>query len=121
MGGWRDRYRAYDEKMKAAPGIGLSGQPFAFHYGLPVDSAGKLSDGRTFANIREFKKLLLDREERTVARNLAGQLTTYATGAPIAFSDRRQVEEVLDKARGSGFGVRDIVYAIVESDLFRNK
>jgi mono/diheme cytochrome c family protein len=121
MGGWRDRYRAYDEKVKPAPGIGLSGQPFAFHYGLPVDSAGKLSDGRTFANIREFKKLLLDREERTVARNLAGQLTTYATGAPIAFSDRRQVEEVLDKARGSGFGVRDIVYAIVESDLFRNK
>jgi hypothetical protein len=41
MGGWRDRYRAYDEKVKPAPGIGLSGQPFAFHHGLPVDSAGQ--------------------------------------------------------------------------------
>lgn len=121
MGGWRERYRAFDEKAKAEPGIGLSGQPFAFHYGLPVDSAGVLTDGRTFKDIREFKRLLLDHDEDTVARNLVGQLTTYATGAPIGFADRKQVQEILDKTRGSGYGVRDIVHGIVESDLFRNK
>jgi len=121
MGGWRDRYRAFAENAKPEPGIGLSGQPFAFHYGLPVDSAGVLPDGRTFKDIREFKRLLLDHEDRTVARNLVAQLATYATGAPIGFSDRKQVEEVLDKTRGSGYGVRDIVHGIVESDLFRNK
>ncbi len=121
MGGWRDRYRAFAENAKPEPGIGLSGQPFAFHYGLPVDSAGALADGRTFQGIREFKQLLLDHEERTVARNLVGQLTTYGTGAPIGFSDRKQVEEILDKTRGSDYGVRDIIHRIVESDLFRNK
>jgi hypothetical protein len=121
MGGWRTRYRAFAEGAKPEPGIGLSGQPYAFHYGLPVDSAGALTDGRTFNDIREFKKLLLDHEERTVARNVVSQLATYATGAPIGFSDRKQVEEVLDKSRGSGYGVRDIVYGIVASDLFRNK
>jgi hypothetical protein len=121
MGGWRSRYRAFAEDAKPEPGIGLSGQPFAFHYGLPVDSAGALTDGRTFKDVREFKKLLLDHEERKVARNLASQIATYATGAPIGFSDRKQVEEVLDKTRGSGYGVRDIVYGIVASDLFRNK
>ena len=121
MGGWRDRYRAFAEGAKPEPGIGLSGQPFAFHYGLPVDSAGALTDGRTFKDIREFKRLLLDHEEQTVARNLVSQLATYATGAPIGFSDRKQVQEVLDKTRGSGYGVRDIVHGIVQSDLFRNK
>jgi len=121
MGGWRDRYRAFAEDVKPEPGIGLSGQPFAFHYGLPVDSAGTLADGRSFKDIREFKRLLLDHDERTVARNLVDQLATYATGAPIGFSDRKQVEEVLDKTQGSGYGVRDIVHGIVESDLFRNK
>ena len=121
MGGWRDRYRAVAEDAKPEPGIGLSGQPFAFHYGLPVDSAGALTDGRAFKDIREFKRLLLDHEEQTVARNLVSQLATYATGAPIGFSDRKQVEEVLDKTRGSGYGVRDIVHGIVQSDLFRNK
>ena len=39
--------------------------------------------GRSFKDIREFKQLLLDREERTVARNLVAQLATYATGAPV--------------------------------------
>jgi hypothetical protein len=121
MGGWRDRYRAFTENAKPEPGIGLSGQRFAFHYGLSVDSAGALADGRSFKDVREFKRLLLGREERTVARNLVGQLATYATGAPIGFSDRREVEDVLDKSRGSGYGVRDILHRIVASDLFRNK
>jgi hypothetical protein len=121
MGGWRDRYRAFAEKVEPERGIGLSGQPFAFHYGLPVDAAGALTDGRAFKDVREFKRLLLDHEERRVAQNVVSQLATYATGAPIGFSDRKQVEEVLDKSRGSGYGVRDIIHGIVESDLFRNK
>jgi hypothetical protein len=121
MGGWRDRYRAFAENARPEPGIGLSGQPFAFHYGLPVDSAGALGEGRAFKGIRDFKQLLLDYEERTVAQNFVSQLTTYATGAPILFSDRKQVEEILDKTRGSRYGIRDIVHQIVESDLFQNK
>jgi len=121
MGGWRDRYRAYAENVKPESGIGLSGQPFAFHFGLPVDSSGALTDGRTFKDIREFKRLLLNHEERTVARNLVSQLATYGTGAPIGFSDRKQVEEILDRTRGSGYGARDIVHGIVQSDVFRNK
>ena len=109
MGGWRDRYRAFAEGVKPEPGIGLSGQPFAFHYGLPVDSAGALTDGRAFKDIREFKQLLLDHEEQTVARNLVGQLATYATGAPIGFSDRKAGGANPRQTRGSGYGVRDIV------------
>jgi hypothetical protein len=63
----------------------------------------------------------LSREERTVARNLVSQLATYGTGAPVGFSDRKQVEEILDQTGGSGHGARDIVHGIVESDLFRIK
>ena len=121
MGGWRDHYRVFADGVKAEPGIGLSGQPFAFRYGLPVDSAGALPDGPAFRDIREFKRLLLEQEEPKVARNLVGQLATYATGAPIGFSDRKQVEEILDKTRGAGYGVRSIVQGIVQSDLFQFK
>ncbi len=121
MGGQRDRYRAFADGVKPEQGIGLSGQPFAFRYGLPVDSAGTLSDGRSFQNIREFKKLLLDHDERKIAGNLVGQLATFATGAPVGFSDRKQVDEILDKTRASEYGVRGMVHGIVQSDLFRNK
>ncbi len=121
MGGWRGRYRAFAENVKPEPGIGLSGQPFAFHYGLPVDSSAVLTDGRAFQDIREFKRLLVDQEEGTVARNLVSQLATYATAAPIGFADRKILQEILNNTRSSGYGLRDIVHGIVASDLFRNK
>jgi hypothetical protein len=121
MGGWRDHYRAFTEGAKPEPGVGLSGQRFAFHYGLPVDSAGALPDGRSFRDVREFKRLLLEHEEQTVARNLVRQLAIYATGAPVGFTDRKQVDEILENSRASGYGVRSIVHGIVQSDLFRDK
>ena len=40
MGGYRERYRAVSEKVPPVRGFGLNGQAFAFHYALPVDSAG---------------------------------------------------------------------------------
>lgn len=119
MGGWRDHYRAFAESAKPEPGIGLSGQRYAFHYGLPVDSAGALPDGRTFKDVREFKQQLLDHDVDTVARNLAGQLVIYATGAPVGYSDRRIVDEILAKTKTSDYGVRDMVHQIVESKLFQ--
>ena len=56
-----------------------------------------------------------------IARNLARQLTVFATGAPVRFSDREEIEEILDDRASQPYGVRSIVHAIVQSDLFRNK
>jgi hypothetical protein len=56
-----------------------------------------------------------------IARNLVRQLTVFATGAPVRFSDRDEVEKILAAAKGTGYGVRSIVHAIVQSELFRNK
>src|SRR5436305_8917596 len=120
MGGHRDRYRAVSEKVPPFKGFGMNGQPFAFHHALPVDSAGALPDGRPFKDVRELKRLLVQ-DERPIARNLARQLTVFATGAPVRFSDRDEVEKILAAAKGSGYGVRSLVHAIVQSELFRNK
>jgi hypothetical protein len=121
MGGWRERYRAASETAKPEPGIGFSGQRYSFHYALPVDSAGTLPNGRPFRDVVEFKQLMVQQEEQTVARNLARQLATYATGAPISFADRTQIDEILQKTRGSGYGVRSLVHNIVQSNLFQYK
>jgi len=68
--------------------------------------------------VRELKGLLV-RDERQM-RGMARQLTVFATGAPAWFSDREEIERILDAARRS---VRraQLVHAIVQSDLFRNK
>ncbi len=120
MGGWRDRYRAVDEKVPAVAGRGKNGQPFEYHYALPVDSSGSLPDGRTFANIHDFK-LLLKSEDETLARNLARQLTVFATGAPVRFSDRPKIEQMLERSKAQNYGVRSLIHEVVQSELFRSK
>jgi hypothetical protein len=119
MGAWRDRYRALVDGPPE-PGIGHNGQKFAFHPGPAVDASGTLPDGRSFRDVRELKRLLLE-DERQLARNLTRQLLVYATGAPVRFGDRRRVEQILDRAAPRGYGVRTIVHEIVQSELFLSK
>jgi hypothetical protein len=120
MGGYRERYRAVSDKVPAVKGYGRNGQAFKFHYALPVDSAGELPDGRPFKDVRELKKLLVQ-DERPIARNLVRQLTVFATGAPVRFFDRKGMEQILDAARTGQYGVRSLVHALVQSELFRNQ
>jgi len=138
LGGWRDHYRALGDGKTAnnattrpttrtattapAPviGIGKNGQRFVFHEGPAVDASGQLPDGRKFADVRGLKRLLLS-DERQVARNLTRQLIVYATGAPVRFGDRAKVEQILDAAAPSGYGVRTLIHEIVKSELFVNK
>ena len=119
MGGWRDRYRS-EAEGEPAEGIAKSGQKFAFRFAQPVDPSGVLPDGRAFDDIREFKRLLLS-DERIIARNLACQLAVYATGAPVGFADREDIEKLLDRAASSHFGVRTLIHELVRSELFLKK
>jgi len=119
MGGWRDRYRALGG-TEFAEGLGHNGQKFAFHKALLVDSSGQMADGRPFADIRSFKQLLLD-DEPQIARNLVRQLTTYATGAPVRFGDRPEIERILQQAAPSHYGVRTLMHEVVQSSLFLHK
>ena len=118
MGGFRERYRALDGKTPEV-GIGKNGQKYAFHNALAIESYGEL-DGKKFKDIREFKKIVAA-EERQLARNIVGQLTVFATGSPVGFSDRPKVEALLDEAKGGHYGIRDLVQGLVSSDLFLNK
>ncbi len=120
MGGFRERYRAVDENQSPAKGFGLNGQAFAFHYALPIDTAGTMPDGKPFKDIRELKSLIL-RDEKVVAKNLVGQLLIYATGTPITVSDSEHVNSILQQAEHDRYGARSVIHAIVENDLFLKK
>jgi hypothetical protein len=120
MGGFRERYRAVSDKAPPVKGFGVNGQAFVFHYALPVDSAGTIPGGQAFKDVRDLKRLLVQ-DEVPIARNLARQLTVFATGAPVRFSDRDQIEQVLQAAKPRQYGVRSLVHEIVQSELFRSK
>ncbi len=119
MGGWRDRYRAIGG-TEPVEGLGHNGQKFTFHRAQLVDSSGQMADGRTFGDIRSFKQLLLN-DEPQIARNLTRQLVTYATGAPVRFGDRPEIERILHQTAATRYGVRSIVHEVVQSRLFLHK
>ena len=119
MGGWRDRYRAVGT-VEPVKGIGHNGVYYHFGLGQPVDASGELPDGRGFADVRQLKQCLAADKDQ-LARNLARQLIIYSTGAPIRFSDRAELEKIVQKNRREGYGIRSLIHAVVQSDLFRNK
>ena len=125
MGANRDFYRALFEPIPAdfigprAPNTRkiVHGKRIEYHPGKPVDCTGELPDGRAFRNIAELQELLASDEEN-LARAFVGQLITYATGAPVSFADRAEVESILARAKASGYGFRTLLVETVFSPLF---
>lgn len=116
-GGRRDRYRGVEEG-EPVTGIDRAGHDFAYRLAVPVDPSGCLPDGRRFADIRELKRLLAA-DERQIARNLLQQLATHATGSPVRFADRSELERILDATAADGHRVGDLLRGLVASRFFR--
>lgn len=116
MGGWRDSYRKVGDY---GPMI-VDGRRVRYRNGPPVDAADQLPDGRRFANIDEYKQLLLQDKDQ-LARSLAEKLLTYATGAAPTTGDRPEIERIVIATRGKNYGLRSLVHEIVQSSTFQTK
>jgi mono/diheme cytochrome c family protein len=124
IGGWRERYRVVAERKdwvrnRVGP---LAKYLAAYQYGegRQIEAGDQLPDGRQFADLSEFKQLLLAHPER-IARCLTEKLVTYATGHPVGFSDHQAVSQILAEAKKSDYGLRSLIHAVVASELFQKK
>ncbi|WP_145359728.1 DUF1588 domain-containing protein [Alienimonas californiensis] len=86
----------------------------------PVDPSYEMPDGASFDDVVGFQKLATRRPD-PLAANLASHLLTYATGAPVAFADRRAIDDVVWQARDADYGTRSLLHACIQSPLFRRK
>lgn len=116
LGAWRDRYRGL-EKGEKITGVDRAGHQFEYRIALPVETAGKLLNGESFDDITDLKQILAHRP-RQLARNLLHQLTLYATGIPVRFSDRRVIEAILDQTKSKGYRVGDLLHGLIQSRIF---
>ncbi len=116
LGGWRTHYRGLEEGERIT-GIDRAGHTFSYTIASPVDTAGKLLDGRTFKNINDLKTLL-SANPRQLARNLLHQFTLYSTGTPVRFSDRPQIESLLNTCAKANYPIRDLLHALIQSPIF---
>ncbi len=85
-----------------------------------VDPSGVTPAGEEFADIGGWKRIYYKKPEM-LARCFTEQLLTYATGAPMRFSDRDAVSAIVKKAKANDYGVRSIIRAAVASPIFLNK
>ena len=116
MGAWRDRYRGLAQGEKIT-GIDPAGHPYEYRVGSPVDSSGSLPSGEEFRDIHELKQILAGKP-RQLARNLLQQFTLYSTGTPMRFSDRAEIEAILDRSAPGGYRIGDLLHEFVQSRIF---
>jgi hypothetical protein len=116
VGHWRTHYRGTAVGQRVS-GIDHTGHDFAYTIAGTVDASGTLADGRGFHDVRELKSIFAA-NHRQLARNLLHQLTVYATGTPVRFSDRGEIEKMLDSCAADDYRTRDLIHALVRSRVF---
>jgi len=119
IGGFREKYRSVEHGEPQKERL-LGRNIWEYKLNLPVDASGVTPDGETFNGIVSYKKTLA-RKKRKLAENLVRQLVIYSTGAEIQFADREKIDAILDQCKKNDYGIRSLVHAIVQSELFRHK
>ena len=114
IGGWRESYRATGEPKE------VNGRRVRFWNGPAVDPSDTLADGRSFRNIDEYKQLILEDKDQ-LARNLAEKLLAYGTGAAPTATDKPQIQGIVGTVRDKSYGFKELIHAVVQSELFQSK
>ncbi|MCH2600275.1 MAG: DUF1592 domain-containing protein [Pirellulales bacterium] len=106
VGRFRDRYRVQVDGV--------------IREDLAVDSSGVTPNGKEFGGIQEFKRHLMD-DKDIILGNFISKLMEFATGAQIQFADREELNKIIELSKKNEYPVRDILHAVVQSEIFRKK
>ncbi len=105
IGGYREFYPSVDAGDSRA-------------LGKQVDGSGELPSGERFSDERGLKQVLMDRKDR-FTYTLTEKLLVYGTGREMTFRDHGVIEGIASDIAESGYGLRDLVVAIADSDVFK--
>ena len=132
-GQWRDAYRVLPGPGASTPpqlqapafaGENLRGRdilgPMTFVDGAKVDASGELPNGQAFTGVKDFKRKIANQPD-AVARALASKLLTFSTGQHTEPGDRLEIDAIVARARERQYGLRTLLHAVVQSELFRHK
>jgi hypothetical protein len=120
IGGFRARYRSLLSGEARVTFDFASGFQPKVRLHQKVDASGEMPTGEVFQSLEEFQQLVL-RKPDALAANMVRQLLMYATGSEIRYSDRRAIARMVEQTRSSGHGLRSLIEAIMQSELFLAK
>jgi len=85
-----------------------------------VNPSGKFPDGRSYTTPEEFKRLLADDLDAFGAA-FVEKLATYGLRRTMSFGDRDDLAKIAAAARTEDYRLRNIIEALVTSDLFEKR
>ena len=118
IGGYRARFRSLGEGERVDAMVGA--RRVQYRLGPPVDASGEFPDGTAFADINGFRAHLASDPDR-LARAFATKLLTFATGREMGFSDRPALKQLVAASARKGHRIRDLLYLVISSEIFRTK
>ena len=110
VGRWRDHYPKYVEEK---------GQSNRLDGGR-IDASGTLPDGEQLNDIQDLKRWLKKNPEPFV-RCLSEKLLSYATGRPMNYRERHIIEDIVASQATNDYRFRDLLLALIQSEIFRAK
>ncbi|MGK0241178.1 MAG: hypothetical protein ACI92G_004670, partial [Candidatus Pelagisphaera sp.] len=77
-------------------------------------------NGEAFENAEGLKAVLVDRIDQ-FSRCLTEKMMAYSMGRTLEYSDRPEVDRIVEQLDRKGNGLQELVYLVVESEAFRTK
>lgn len=89
--------------------------------GTAIETHARLPDGTEVADFAALRDYLVEQQPDQLALSFAWHLAIYASGRRPTPQEARWLKEMASDVRASGGGLRDILHAVVGSEMFLTK
>ncbi|HEX8465897.1 MAG TPA: DUF1592 domain-containing protein [Abditibacterium sp.] len=106
------------------PGLALEnfnalGQWREKEYGQPIETDGKLITGETFKDIRDLKRILVEKHSTDFYRCLTEKLLTYSLGRGLDYYDVESVDHIVADLESDKGKFSTLLLGVIESAPFQ--
>jgi len=86
---------------------------------VKVPAGARVPHGPEVNGLKELKSYLLKNRKDDIIENIARRLLTYSIGRKLNYRDRFAVQQLVEQNQMGQQGIRDLIVAICQSDLFK--
>jgi hypothetical protein len=87
--------------------------------GHPIDPAGTLADGQSFAGPAELLEILTKDPKDRFLRASASKMLTFALGRGLEYYDRPALDSIVSRTKEDDGRIHSLIHAVVESVPFQ--
>jgi hypothetical protein len=106
VGRWRQKYPAPKNSKTPAP---------------KIDASGEFPSGEAYADFVGFKKVLGDTRADLLSRHLIRQVLAYSTGRTMELGDDLVIDQLHERVKEQGLGLKTLIVECLMSEIFRSR